>query len=60
MRQHYYQGMSIITLPVTLSIPGYMHLKRLAYEEDRPDGPVGWGETEQEAIKHFATIAGLI
>lgn len=60
MKQYFYDGVSIITLPVTLSIPGYMHLKRLAYEEDRPEGPLGWGETDEEALKHFLGIAGLI
>lgn len=56
-RWHLYDGMKIVTVPVTLSIPGYMHLKRIAYEEDNPEGAIGWGETEQEAIEHFALIA---
>ena len=54
---HVQHGMTIVTVPVTITIPGYMHLKRIAYEEDNPEGAIGWGETEQEAIEHFALIA---
>ena len=56
-RRYLYGSVIIVTLPVTLSVPGYMHLQRIAYEEDNPEGCLGWGETDEDAIKHFVTIS---
>lgn len=57
MRRYMYGSVIIVTLPCSIPIPGYMSIKRIAYEEGNPEGCLGWGETDEDAIKHFVTIS---
>ena len=49
-------GILIATSPVSLSLPGFEHIKRMAVEDGVPDSHAGWGETDEDAIRQLLTI----